>query len=131
MENTRLLNSDKSSIGEDDFDSHHMKENIEPIKTRNPTIIGGEDQPKLPPLDKVRRNINRAEDDKVAPIQSYFLSFWSDRANRDESKRNSMPKNVMVHSGRLIQKIQCQLRYVTKTPPKIGPIIPPAPIMLP
>ena len=63
MENPRLLNSDKSSIGEDDFDSHHMKENIEPIKTRNPTIIGGEDQPKLLPLDKVRRNINRAEDD--------------------------------------------------------------------
>ena len=69
-ENTLLLNKDKSSIGDDDFDSHHMKVSNDPTEIRNPMIINGEDQPKLVPLDKVRRNINKVEEDKAAPNQS-------------------------------------------------------------
>ena len=70
MENNLLRNKERSSIGDGVFDSHQIKTAVNPIKVINPPIIGVENHPNPTPFDKVRRNINRVAEDKVAPSQS-------------------------------------------------------------
>ena len=57
-------------MGDDVFDSHQIKAITSAPKIKNPPMIGAEDQPRPAPFDNVRRNINKVEEDKVAPNQS-------------------------------------------------------------
>ena len=130
IENTRFLNSDMSSIGSGVLSSHRMNPTRRIRDAEKPASIGAAVQPSFQALVMASRKATSAPDDNAAPAQS----------NDDPARPalwlavlplSTRPAEVIarIDTGIPAKKMDLQPNSETSTPPTIGPMIAPLPMI--